>query len=123
MEGPIGEDAALKANVQHTISLHADAKVLFLTDNDCLASIARVMGPDSPLLDFFRKESHGMYKADICRGAALYEHGGLYMDVDMHARMSLWSAIKPTSTFVVPLSSRLETPGKLLSSIYRFRPE
>ena len=106
MEGPIGEDAALKANVQHTISLHADAKVLFLTDNDCLASIARVMGSDSPLLDFFRKESHGMYKADICRGAALYEHGGLYMDVDMHARMSLWSAIKPTSTFVVPFVHR-----------------
>jgi mannosyltransferase OCH1-like enzyme len=106
MEGLTGEDAALKANVQNTISLHADAKVLFLMDDDCLASIARVMGSDSPLLDFFRKESHGMYKADICRGAALYEHGGLYMDVDMHTRMSLWSAVKPASTFVVPFVHR-----------------
>ena len=47
-----------------------------------------------------------MYKADICRGAALYEHGGLYMDVDMHARMPLWSVIKPMSTFVVPFVHR-----------------
>lgn len=103
---PSGEDVALKANVQNTIKLHPGAHVLFLTDDDCLASIARVMGADSPLLDFFRKESHGMYKADICRGAALYEHGGLYFDVDMQARMTLWSAVKPDSTFVVPFVHR-----------------
>ena len=101
-----GEDLALKANVQNSVDLHSDAQVLFLTDDDCLESIARVMGSNTPLLDFFRKESHGMYKADICRGAALYEHGGLYLDIDMQARMSLWSVIAPTSTFVVPFVHR-----------------
>ena len=101
-DNPIDEDVALKANVLNTIKLHPGAQVLFLTDGDCIASIARVLGSDSPLLRFFRMESHGMYKADICRGAALYEHGGLYFDVDLQARMPLWSVVKPTSTFVVP---------------------
>ncbi|KAL3826766.1 hypothetical protein ACHAXA_000592 [Cyclostephanos tholiformis] len=41
-----------------------------------------------------------MYKADICRGAALYESGGLYFDVDIEARMSLWDVILVDTRFV-----------------------
>ena len=121
---PTGEDLALKANVQNTVKLHRGAQVFFLTDDDCLASIARVMGSDSPLLDFFRKESHGMYKADICRGAALYEQGGLYFDVDMQARMALWSAVKPDSTFVVPFVHRdSKHPGNFFQAFIGATPK
>lgn len=44
-----------------------------------------------------------MYKADICRGAALYETGGLYFDVDIEARMPLFDAIAPSTEFVTTL--------------------
>jgi mannosyltransferase OCH1-like enzyme len=116
-EDPKGEDAALKANVENSIALHPGADVHFLTDEDCLESIARVMGSASPLLEFFVKEEHGMYKADICRGAALYELGGLYMDVDMQTRMSLWSAVGTETTFVVPIVHReSKHPGSFFQS-------
>jgi mannosyltransferase OCH1-like enzyme len=116
-ENPTGEDAALKANVENSIALHPGADVHFLTDEDCLESIARVMGSASPLLEFFVKETHGMYKADICRGAALYELGGLYMDVDMQARMSLWSVVGSETTFVVPIVHReSKHPGSFFQS-------
>jgi len=122
-DDPIGEDVALKANVENSIALHPDAEVHFLTDEDCLESIARVMGSDTPLLEFFNKEEHGMYKADICRGAALYELGGLYMDVDMQARMSLWTAIGTDTTFVVPIVHReSKHPGSFFQSFIGTTP-
>ena len=31
-----------------------------------------------------------MFKADICRGTALYETGGLYFDVDLHVSFNLF---------------------------------
>mmetsp|Transcript_25623 Transcript_25623/g.35922 ORF Transcript_25623/g.35922 Transcript_25623/m.35922 type:complete len:214 (-) Transcript_25623:14-655(-) len=61
------------------------------------------MGDGTPLIEFFRHEKEGMFKADICRGAALYETGGLYFDIDLRARFTLWDAIRPNHTsFVVP---------------------
>jgi len=98
-----GQDAALYTNVQRTIQFHPNASVRFLTDEDCLASLQNVMGIDSPMLQYFRKEPLGMFKADICRGAALYESGGLYFDVDVQARMSMWDVIEPSTQFCVPL--------------------
>jgi len=101
------EDAALATNVRHTISLHQNnnnnhTQVRFLTDIECLQSIRNALGESTPLLTYFTNETQGMYKADICRGAALYETGGLYFDVDIEARMSLWNVISVHTEFVVP---------------------
>ena len=100
------EDVALRRNVRNTITLHSDASVHFLTDQECLDSIGRVMGTDSPLLGFFRQETHGMYKADICRGAALYELGGYYMDVDIQARLNVMDVIRTNTTFCTVMVHR-----------------
>lgn len=97
------ENLALQRNVQNTIRLHPNATVRFLTDLDCIKSITNVMGVESPLIQFFQRETQGMFKADICRGAALYETGGLYLDVDVQARMPMWQAIDTATDFVVPL--------------------
>jgi len=100
------EERALKANVLHTISLHPSASVKFFTDDDCLASIQRIMKLFPRKLEnldnYFSQEGTGMYKADICRGAALYELGGLYFDVDIVPRLTLWSVIDADTEFVVP---------------------
>ena len=118
------EDVALQANVQNTIRLHSDAEVHFLTDLECRLSIERVMGSDSPLIGFFDNETKGMYKADICRGVALYETGGLYLDVDLQARMSMWDAIFDTNTtFVVPLvHAQSKYPGAFFQAFIGVTP-
>jgi hypothetical protein len=100
---PRGDEAeflALKKNVQHTISLHPNSTVRFLTDADCENSIRNALGQDTPLVEFFRREPRGMYKSDICRGAALWETGGLYFDVDLGVRMSVWNVLGTHTSFV-----------------------
>lgn len=49
---------------------------------------------------YFKKETEGMYKADMCRGTALLEHGGFYLDVDVGVRHDLWKDLQPTTEFV-----------------------
>jgi len=94
------EDVALSQNVKNIISLHPESKVRFLNDDDCLNSIQYALGKDTNLTTYFTNESQGMYKADICRGAALYETGGLYFDIDIEPRMALWDVIAPRTEFV-----------------------
>ncbi|KAL3789828.1 hypothetical protein ACHAW5_011251 [Stephanodiscus triporus] len=102
------EDASLAANVRSIIELHrrpdddgaTTTTVRFLDDDDCIESIMAALGHDTNLTKYFRSETRGMYKADICRGAALYETGGLYFDVDVEARMSMYDAIDPRTEFV-----------------------
>ncbi|KAL3935685.1 MAG: hypothetical protein SGBAC_008839, partial [Bacillariaceae sp.] len=79
----------LHDNVQRTIQLYADAwgihnvsnvDVLFLLDSDCIHFLEQV---EPRLVPVFKGERAGPYKADMCRLAALYVHGGYYLDVDI----------------------------------------
>jgi len=88
----------LQANVRHIIRLHPGAQIRFLTDTDCIERVRRVYGTNTSLatelIKYFQKETTGMYKADLCRGVALYETGGLYFDVDLGVRMNVWQALQ-----------------------------
>lgn len=88
----------LQANVRHIIRVHPGAQIRFLTDTDCIESLRRVYGTNTSLatalVESFQQETTGMYKADLCRGVALYETGGLYFDVDLGVRMNIWKALK-----------------------------
>jgi len=57
-----------------------NATVYMLTDEDCRVL---VNGTEPRLVAHFDAEQKGMYKADICRVAALFEKGGYYFDIDM----------------------------------------
>ena len=87
---------ALQDNVAHTLQLHPTARAYFWTNADCQASLQRVL---PALVPYFRHEPVGMFKADLCRGAALYELGGLYVDVDLGVRLNLWTVLDRTTTF------------------------
>jgi mannosyltransferase OCH1-like enzyme len=94
----------LQQNVKRIVQLHPRAQVRFLTDTECIQSIQSMFGPNEKnqsrlLVHYFRNERAGMYKADLCRGAALYETGGLYFDVDLGARMNIFEALRKKTTF------------------------
>ena len=54
--------------------------VSFLSDEDCRGVITQA---EPRLLQSFDEEERGEYKADICRVAELYLHGGYYFDIDI----------------------------------------
>jgi hypothetical protein len=89
-------------NTFDTISLHPNSTVRFLDDADCLAAIQEVYSADTNMTGHFMAEQEGMYRGDICRGAALYQTGGIYFDMDVVARMSMWDVIEKDVDFVVP---------------------
>jgi hypothetical protein len=98
------EDIALSLNVREITKLHSESQVRFLNDDDCRTSIQAALGSNTNLTTYFTNEKHGMYKADICRGAALYETGGLYFDIDVETRnIPLWDVIAPHTEFVTTL--------------------
>ncbi|KAL7575294.1 hypothetical protein ACA910_001819 [Epithemia clementina (nom. ined.)] len=128
------EMQALRDNVQHSIALHTPPfygntsssstvnatwqqqppppNVYFWTNDDCRASLQRVLPALVPYFDW--EDNRGMIQADMCRGAALYEYGGLYLDVDLGVRRNLWTLLQPTTTFVtvrVHRKSRLVHAG------------
>ena len=96
------EELTLAMNVRHSIEIHQQSsdeelKVLFWTDEDCIASLNRTK---PALVPYFIAEREGMYKADICRGSALLENGGFYLDVDVGVRHDLWKDLKLHTEFV-----------------------
>ena len=64
------EEKVLSDNVRHSIDLHSkeNTVVRFLTDDDCIKSLQKVF---PSLVPFFKNETKGMFKADMCRGSAL----------------------------------------------------
>jgi len=89
----------LERNVQNTITAYkavmpSNMSLHFLVDSDCRNQIRLV---EPALLEHFDAEKHGMYKADICRVAALYLSGGYYFDVDVKVVKPFITA--PSTTF------------------------
>jgi Glycosyltransferase sugar-binding region containing DXD motif len=115
------EEQVLAANIKHSIELHPDVtQVRFLTDKDCIQSLQNVY---PTLIPFFVNETEGMYKGDICRGAALMETGGIYLDVDVGVRHDLWRDLKHTTEFVtVRVHRQSKYPGHFFQAMMGATP-
>jgi len=75
-----------------------------MTDGDCVESIRElsvIIGSEKAdfLVQSCQNEHGGAIKADLCRGAALLQTGGLYFDVDLGVRMSVWDILQHNTTF------------------------
>jgi hypothetical protein len=78
-------EKVLYDNMLNTIRKFSDAwesspPVVCMDDSACREAI-RAVQPE--LVTHFDNEKQGMYKADICRVAALYLTGGYYFDIDL----------------------------------------
>lgn len=101
------DEDAPNNNNKSVVSRPENPQTRFLTDADCIESIRRfyqyqdaaAAEQEEELVTYFQNESKGMFKADLCRGVALYETGGLYLDVDLGVRMNLWSVLNPNTQF------------------------
>lgn len=116
------EEVVLAANIRHSVQRHSpDTRVVFLTDDDCIASLRKVF---PSLISHFQNESKGMFKADICRGSALYETGGIYLDIDVGVRHDLWSQLAPSTEFVTARVHRQSKwPGHFFQAILGAAPK
>jgi mannosyltransferase OCH1-like enzyme len=129
------ELVALQENVQSIIELHTttdndidnastDSKtttVRFLTNDECrdgiLATTAVNATVANELVGYFETEPTGMYKADLCRGIALYETGGLYFDVDLGVRLDIFATLQKSTEFAtIRVHPRSHHPGNFFQA-------
>ena len=75
------------------------------------------------LISYFQEEETGMFKADLCRGVALYETGGIYMDIDLGIRMNVFDVLLETSEFVtVTVHKHSHYPGAFFQAFIAVVP-
>jgi len=74
----LAENAKATANAYSKI--WPDLEVVFLSDGDCINALNQT---EPGLIPWFNSGLEGMYKADLCRAAYLFLHGGYYFDVDI----------------------------------------
>ena len=77
----------LRANVESLVAKHPGARVVFTDDAACDVMLQR--HGDDKLLAGWRGDNVGMHRGDVCRGVALYQMGGYYMDLDLLANFDV----------------------------------
>lgn len=125
----LAEWHVLQHNVRAIVDLHPGATIRFLTNSDCVTSIRRAVESTwgviatAKLVHHFEKETRGMYKADLCRGAALYETGGVYFDVDLGVRLNVWTVLNPNTEFsTIRVHNASKQPGAFFQAFMAVTP-
>ena len=81
----------MRSNVEWSMSMHNRSgayRAMFWDDAQCVAALKQLPYGDEFAVHF-EAENIGKFKADICRGAVLYLHGGYFLDVDLFSRLPL----------------------------------
>lgn len=95
-----------------------------LSDADCMGELEALPGRNvsRALRSKFETAERGMIKADICRGAVLYNHGGIYLDVDVE----LYPPPPPSHRATTPLDfviAKVSDEQEVLSVVPAWEPE
>ena len=93
-------EAILAENVARTVGVLGDwaDEVMFWTDETCIEAAMQL--PHGDVFIEGMRTMSGMYIADVCRGIALWLHGGLYLDADVVIRESATRWLDPGTDFV-----------------------
>jgi Glycosyltransferase sugar-binding region containing DXD motif len=119
------EEIVMASNIRKVVAVHNQnysTPAIFLTDEQCIESLKRTY---PTLIPHFQKEPQGMFKADICRGSALYETGGIYLDVDVGVRTDdLWKDLLPHTAFMTcRVHAQSHYPGHFFQAILGAAPQ
>lgn len=85
---------------QSWIDHNPECEYRFYDDDDQIALLSDKFGAD--VLAAYNKMPRGAHRADLWRYCALFEHGGIYADIDTVCQSSLKSVLRPDDAFVVP---------------------
>ncbi|MEO3417096.1 glycosyltransferase [Roseovarius sp. CAU 1744] len=85
---------------QSWIEHNPECEYRFYDDDDQIALLSEKFGSD--VLAAYHKMPRGAHRADLWRYCALFEHGGVYADIDTVCRARLKSVLRPDDAFVVP---------------------
>lgn len=108
---PPNDIYTLAENVKSTIKAysriwHNDMHFVYLSDADCITAINAT---EPELVSHFTNDGlEGMFKADICRIAFLYLHGGYYFDVDL---LVVQPFVAPPNVSFVTVKGEGQTDG------------
>lgn len=101
----------LRQTMLHTISTLPGHRVLFYDDQVCEKALKKFDSmfkaphklpawTGAKLAKYFTEEKQGMLKGDMCRLIQLFEHGGLYFDIDVLPVVDLRKHIRTDATLV-----------------------
>jgi len=87
--------------------------VIFYDNRACENTLAEI---EPELGQFFNAEKQGMLKADMCRLGQLWQHGGLYFDIDIVPVVNLHKHVHRQTTFATVRST-----GEIINNLGFFQ--
>lgn len=85
---------------QSWIDHNPECEYRFYDDDDQIALLSEKF--DADVLAAYNKMPRGAHRADLWRYCVLFEHGGVYADIDTVCQSSLKSVLRAEDAFVVP---------------------
>eukprot|EP00040_Diaphanoeca_grandis_P001897 m.19955 g.19955 ORF g.19955 m.19955 type:complete len:367 (-) comp12683_c0_seq1:65-1165(-) len=112
----------LAQNIHRIIALHPGVNVEFMDDKRCMHEIISVDVDakwSATILAGFLREKDGSMKGDVCRGVAMLNHGGYYMDIDIVPLIDVRTVIPRNVSFTSCLEARHVAQDKPGTAIFQ----
>ncbi|CAJ1379202.1 unnamed protein product, partial [Effrenium voratum] len=94
---------AVQRNVRHTLALNPWVSLRWLGDKECESYLMQHYN-HTELPMFFKHETRGSYRSDVCRAAVLAREGGFYTDLDVEMKWSFQDLAGNETTFLASYS-------------------
>lgn len=88
----------VQRNINKTVERNPGLVVKWFGDADCIEHLQKHF--DMELVAYYRMESHGSHRGDLCRAAVLATEGGYYVDLDVELNEPLTDLVDSDTTFM-----------------------